>query len=559
MIRQIGAACWAWMVLGSLIAMGAEPLKPLKPLNVPRDRAEWETRRGAIREAMTSTLDLGSRIERDDEATRTLFVQPPETKKGQRFPAILLLADEWPKESSAILTAPDLQARATELTRRGFAVMVHWTRPFTEVPWIERENRSPDEPTWAETLRHDEEALKRLLNQPSVDPKRVGVAGSGLAGMRACWLMALHEQVACAVAIGGNTRISDWQATQGNHPPALAPWARSLLKSYDTDAVIALCAPRHLQILNGDRDPLGPESGFKTLRDTARKVYGLYKDESRGIAYTLYGDLGAGITMLEWDSALETFDKEFIPQGPTPLGHAPESEPVVDSHFINPAEHGLAGWVSEMSQRPGTWTWRDGVITCQPGKNEYGWLRLPVEFEDFIFQVEWKVPPKGNSGIFLRAKPVTWFIPPSEKGKERVSGLGLTWPSRTGLELQAQDDPGIADKYSSGSLYRHAAPAENPIHPAGEWNRYTVRARGPRIEVWSNGKQILDANLAECETLRHTPLKGYIGLQDHGVPAEFRNIRYLRLEPDKKASNASASVPPQGAPLAIFSPQVDRS
>lgn len=179
-------------------------------------------------------------------------------------------------------------------------------------------------------------------------------------------------------------------------------------------------------------------------------------------------------------------------------------------------------------ERHVAWTWRDGVITRAPGKNEYGWLRLPVEVDDFVFQAEWKVPPKGNSGIFLRARPVAWFIPPGEKGKERVSTLGLEWPSRTGLELQAQDDHGVADKYSSGSLYRHAAPSENPTKPAGEWNRYTVRARGPRIEVWSNGRQVLDTTIDRYPTLRHPPLRGYIGLQNQGVGAEFRNIRYLQ-------------------------------
>lgn len=50
-------------------------------------------------------------------------------------------------------------------------------------------------------------------------------------------------------------------------------------------------------------------------------------------------------------------EKHLLPQGPTPLGHAPEPEPVVDDRFLDPAEQGLAGWVAEMSQRPSTWTW----------------------------------------------------------------------------------------------------------------------------------------------------------------------------------------------------------
>jgi hypothetical protein len=178
-----------------------------------------------------------------------------------------------------------------------------------------------------------------------------------------------------------------------------------------------------------------------------------------------------------------------------------------------------------------TWTWRDGTIVCAPGKNEYGWLRAPIEVENFILQLEWKVPKGGNSGVFLRARPVSWDIPPGVEAKPQLATLGPDWPSRTGLELQAQDDPGHADKYSSGSLYRHAAPSENPIKPAGEWNRYTVRCQGMRVEVWSNGKQVLDTPIDHFPMLRQPPLRGYFGLQNHGVGAEFRNVRLLRLEP----------------------------
>ena len=193
----------------------------------------------------------------------------------------------------------------------------------------------------------------------------------------------------------------------------------------------------------------------------------------------------------------------------------------LDGTALNLSEHGIAGWAAEMSHRPGCWTWLDGVIVCKPGPNEYGWLRAPIEVGDFVLKVEWKVPAKGNAGIFLRARPVTWSIPPGDQSKPRVASLGLDWPSRTGLELQAQDDPGDANRYSSGSLYRHAAPAANPTHPAGQWNRYTVRARGSRIEVWSNGQQVLDTTLNRAsDTLPDPPLRGYVGLQNHGAPAE---------------------------------------
>ena len=80
-------------------------------------------------------------------------------------------------------------------------------------------------------------------------------------------------------------------------------------------------------------------------------------------------------------------------------------------------------------------------------------------------------------------------------------------------ELQAADDQGQASTYSSSSLYRHAAPAANPSRPAGEWNRSTVRCRALRVEVWSNGGQVMDTRLNGYPTLRQPPLRGYIGLR----------------------------------------------
>ncbi len=87
-------------------------------------------------------------------------------------------------------------------------------------------------------------------------------------------------------------------------------------------------------------------------------------------------------TRLQWMAGLEQLDKHLRPQGPSPLGHAPEPEPELDDRFIDVAVNGIAGWSAEMSQRLGTWTWHDGVITCKPmGTNEFGWLRLPIEVE----------------------------------------------------------------------------------------------------------------------------------------------------------------------------------
>jgi dienelactone hydrolase len=543
-------------------------MAPKKPFAVPRDRAAWNAQREAIRRVVLEALgpvpprpsppvvtphETGSRggvtVRRlsiqagPGEPIGAVLATPSQADVGHKVPAVLFLSDGPERPGGPLRPGPDSTPPAITLAQRGFAVLATDWRFYTPgtppsdrpaAPWSTSETAAEKTPEWALSLRDDQAALDALLARPEVDPKRVGVAGVGLAGTRAWWLMALDERVACGVSAGGLTRLSDWQAAQGPGARPLAPWASKLLEHFDTEAVLALCAPRHLQIMHGERDPMCPVAGAMTLFNTALRTYRLLGVD--GPAHTLFGDQGGDFTLLEWDMLLETFDKVFLPQGPTPLGHPPEPEPEVDDRFVNPAEHGLAGWVSEMSQRPGTWTWHDGVIVCKPGPSEYGWLRLPVEFDDFILQVEWKVPQRGNSGIFLRADPVDWSFPPSGQNRTRVLTRGLEWPSRTGLELQSQDDPGHADKYSSGSLYRHAAPCANPTRPPGEWNRDTVRCRGLRVEIWCNGEQVLDTTLDKYPTLRHPPLKGYIGLQNHGVPAEFRNIRYRHLGPESQAA-----------------------
>jgi hypothetical protein len=546
---------------------------------LPKDRAAWQAQRESIRETVWKALgDLPPRPRapklelspfegrdgvkvatfRIDDGTATplrgVLAVPAGFGGSERLPALLYLANGDPMEPGPLGTPTPVG-----LARSGFAVLCRDVRstetrrgrpaPPTS-PWVESDpdpdaataaaGREPS--TWGLVLRDDLVCLDALLERPEIDPKRVGVGGAGLGGTRAWWLLALDERIACGASAGGLTRLGDWQNAQGLSDAAMAPWVRKLRAQFDAEAIIALCAPRALEIMVGTRDPSSPLSGVLVLRDMAKRAYRLVQP-SGVLMESVFGGLGPEFTLLEWDSMLELFDKALKPQGPTPLRHEPEPEPVVDGRFVDPAAHGLAGWVPEMSQRPNTWRWEDGTIVCDPGKNEYGWLRAPIEVEDFILSLEWKVPKKGNTGIFLRARPVDWFIPPrenSEEGKWEVATRGLEWPSRTGLELQATDDAGHADKYSSGSLYRHAAPAENVTRPAGEWNRYTVRFRGTRVEVWCNGRQVLDTRIDQYPTLRHPPLRGYFGLQNHGVAAQFRNIRYLRLNP-ASATEAATS------------------
>ncbi|HEY1169967.1 MAG TPA: DUF1080 domain-containing protein [Verrucomicrobiae bacterium] len=161
----------------------------------------------------------------------------------------------------------------------------------------------------------------------------------------------------------------------------------------------------------------------------------------------------------------------------------------------------------------GEWTVENGEIVGRKGvewttnpEKSGSWLRTEKEYTDFIWELEYSVNEKGNSGVFIRSA--------IEKN-----------PAFTGHEIQILDDHGREPKkFTTGSLYDVVAPTKNMSKPANEWNTLKIEARGPRVQVWHNGEQIVD----------HTParsLKGYLGLQNHDDKAviRFRNIRVTDL------------------------------
>ncbi len=538
------------------LALGDAP--PEKPFVVPKDRAEWDARRPAI------WKQVGGEIGIDDPswgfsarfsgAERLKFhpgviveqihavsinpriqlfdgqlLRPDRPDVTDRLPLVVLLVDPCP--AGALATTPGWDGRppAMVLLEMGFAVLIFDDRQFG----------SP--------FGHDlplRAALDLALARPTIDPNRVAVIGLGQTGMTALSLMARDPRITCGVA------AIESRAAQATATASLM--GAGATKTTQYQELVALCAPRPLCLMIGEPLPLPPsaQSIGRTLERVVKGTYKVYGKEGTGLTFSLFGEFAGHdnvSTRLQWMAGLEHLDKHLRPQGPTHLGHAPEPEPTFDpgdSQVLNLTADGIAGWSSEMSFRDSTWTWVDGVAACRPGPHEYGWLRCPVEVDDFLLQVEWKVPERGNAGIFLRARPVDWVLPPSEENRLRVMALGLTWPSRTGLELQTQADPGEVGRYSTGSLYRHAAPCANPTHP-NQWNRSTVRARGPRVEVWNNGEQVLDADLNRCgDTLPNPPLRGYIGLQNHGAPAEYRAIKLKRLPPESGGSQGGASGEP---------------
>jgi lysophospholipase L1-like esterase len=176
----------------------------------------------------------------------------------------------------------------------------------------------------------------------------------------------------------------------------------------------------------------------------------------------------------------------------------------------------LEGWEQVGGEKP-CWYTAPGILYTD-GAEGGGWLATTREYGDFELSLEYKVPAGGNSGVFIRA--------PREGN-----------PAFEGSEIQVLDD--YADEYKelqpyqyTGSVYSTCAPSERATLPAGEWQRMKIRCEGPRVQVWVNGKQIVDCDQEtyakdEAKLKEHPGLKrvrGYIGLQNHSSRLDYRNV-----------------------------------
>ncbi len=178
---------------------------------------------------------------------------------------------------------------------------------------------------------------------------------------------------------------------------------------------------------------------------------------------------------------------------------------------------GLVGW-QQTGGQGGAWRMEDGVLFVEG--QDGGWLATHRQYSNFALALEFRVPPGGNGGVFLRA--------PLEGD-----------PAYAGLEIPIVDD--YAERQSpleswqyTGSIYGVQGPADRVSRKAGQWQKMVIIARGPRIQVGLNGKKIVDTDLRYYSQMANahpglTRTGGYLGLQSHGGRVEFRRIKLREL------------------------------
>ena len=198
----------------------------------------------------------------------------------------------------------------------------------------------------------------------------------------------------------------------------------------------------------------------------------------------------------------------------------------------------------------------DGWVLLFDGKSLDGWTtsagkasKAPVEdgsinphkcghymmvykdpWENYVLALDFKISKGCNSGVFVRTHSLT-----PRPGKD----VGFN-----GIEVAIDDTKG-AGLHDTGALYDLVKPSKNAMKPVGEWNHLVLTSNRNKIEVELNGETVTRMDTTEWAkpnvrpdgtmhkfdvAYKDHPVKGYIGLQDHGQPCWYKNIKIKPLK-----------------------------
>jgi hypothetical protein len=140
------------------------------------------------------------------------------------------------------------------------------------------------------------------------------------------------------------------------------------------------------------------------------------------------------------------------------------------------------------------WKVEDGALVFD-GKGRS--LCTAKDYGDFEMLVDWKILPKGDSGLYLRGTP----------------------------QVQIWDNP-----VGSGGLFNNQKNPSKPLKvadkPVGQWNTFRIKMVGDRVTIHLNDVLVTDNVPLENYWDRKQPLPatGQIELQNHGNTLWFKNI-----------------------------------
>jgi dienelactone hydrolase len=157
---------------------------------------------------------------------------------------------------------------------------------------------------WGMILRDDLMALDYLASRPEVNADRLAVMGMSMGATRAWWLMALDERLKNAVPICCLTRYQNLIQHADLKAHGIYYYVPNLLNHFDTEAIVALLAPRPVLFLDGDRDSTSPVDGIHEIESAVRPIYRLYNKEANFQSLVFSGQ-GHVYTQEMWNKTLK--------------------------------------------------------------------------------------------------------------------------------------------------------------------------------------------------------------------------------------------------------------
>ncbi len=281
-------------------------------LNGVTNKAQWEGRRGAIRQQYLEMLGLwplpertplqaqvtgviereeGYRVEKVHfQSSPRLYVTgnlylPKNAKSGDKLPAVLYVCGHSGRGRDGNKTA--FQHHGAWFATHGYAALLIDTLQLGEIAAIHHGTYRYNRWWWqargytpaAVECWNGIRAIDYLQSRPEVDGERIAVTGISGGGAATFWIAAADERVKVAVPVSGMGDLEDYvgEKVVNGHCDCMFmintfqwPWTQ----------IAALVAPRPMLFENSGHDTIFPMNGNDRIRARLERLYGFYTNRT---------------------------------------------------------------------------------------------------------------------------------------------------------------------------------------------------------------------------------------------------------------------------------------
>ncbi len=178
--------------------------------------------------------------------------------------------------------------------------------------------------------------------------------------------------------------------------------------------------------------------------------------------------------------------------------------------------------LSNAVMQPNSWAFdADGVLSPTPDGHGDIWTK--ERYGNFTLELDFKIPERGNSGVFIRTGSIEKWI-------------------NTAIEVQIHATTDGTKHGQCGAIYDCLSPSKTAVKKPGEWNHYVITCLDNKIYVNLNGQDIIDMDLDRWTeagknpdppgtknkfrtAYKDMPREGHLGFQYHGNPIWLKNLK----------------------------------